>query len=294
MHGSNYDKLYDRLKPQERLTLYIEAMARDDAAESSRVESSCPRSNWTGPDPRFHQRLTMAFDVMAVVTIDLRCMWGKLHLLHWVMEQVVPEMTTALHITAGLGFIEGEHCGQGLPQIHFFSRPLPKPREASDEEFEQAAREAEGEDDEDFGDEDREQPKWHQDRGQRLHAVEKRAQHFTACGKLSLMLAARDTAQDMVNTWEAFGAFCRTRVGVTAETMLAAWGFPVAGDFEETLKRYAHLKPQAEKVRDYTRSICINWDRMFSPGHGFDADAGSDAEADTEPDDHDEGRGDGE
>ena len=82
MHGGNYDKLYDRLKPQERLTLYIEAMARDDAAESSRIQSTCPRSTYTGPDPRFYERLSMAFDVTAVVTIDLRCMWGKLHLLH--------------------------------------------------------------------------------------------------------------------------------------------------------------------------------------------------------------------
>ena len=188
------------------------------------------------------------------------------------MEEVVPEMTTALHITAGLGFIEGEHCGQGLPQIHFFSHPMPQPREVSDEEFERAAREAEGEEDEDFGDEDREQPKWHVDRGQRLHAVEKRAQHFTACGKLSLMLAARDTAQDLVNTWAAFGAFCRTRVGVSPEVMLRAWQFPVAGDFEEALGRYAHLKPDPQKVKQYTRHICLNWDRWFNPGRGFDRD----------------------
>ena len=190
MPNPKYDNLFDRLKPQERLTLYIEAMARDDAAESSRIESSCPRSTYTGPDPRFYQRLTMAFDVMAVVTIDLRFLWGKLDLLHWVMEQVVPEMATALHITAGLGFIEGEHCGQGLPQIHFFSRPLPEPREASEEEIEQAESEAEGEVDEDFGDENWEQAKWHEDRGERLDAVQKRAEHFTACGMLSLMLAA--------------------------------------------------------------------------------------------------------
>jgi hypothetical protein len=269
MPNPHYDKLFDRLKAAERLTLYVEAMARNDAAESSRIESTCSRSTYTGPDPAFYQRLRMAFDVMAVVSIDLRCMWGKLHLLHWVMEQVVPEMTTALHITAGLGFIEGEHCGQGLPQIHFFAQPLPEPREASDEEVEQAELEVEGEE-EDFGDEDREQPEWREDRGERLHAVEERAQHFTACGMLSLMLAARDTAQELVNTWAAFGAFCRTRVGVEPEVMLRAWQFPVAGDFEQTLKRYTHLKPEPAKVQVYTRWICINWDRWFNPGRGFD------------------------
>jgi hypothetical protein len=128
----------------------------------------------------------------------------------------------------------------------------------------------------DFCDEDREQAKWHEDRGVRLHAVEKRAEHFTACGMLSLLLAARDAAQELVNTWEAFGAFCRTRVGVSPEVMLRAWQFPVAGDFEETLKRYAHLKPDPQKVKEYTRHICINWDRWFNPGKGFDTEGGID------------------
>jgi hypothetical protein len=39
MPQPHYDKLYDRLKPTERLTLLIEAMARDDAAESARIEA---------------------------------------------------------------------------------------------------------------------------------------------------------------------------------------------------------------------------------------------------------------
>jgi hypothetical protein len=270
----NVEKLYGNLKGPERLTLLLEAMARDDAAEAGRLQGSCPRSSYTGPDPGFFQRLTMAFDTVAVVCIDLRCMWGKLHMLHWVIGEVMPQMATALHITAGLGFIEGEYCGQGLPQIHFFAKPLPEPREASEEEIEQAASEAEGDEEEDFSDKDREQAKWHEDRGQRLHAVQKRAEHFTACGMLSLLVAAKETAQDLVNTWEAFGAFCRTRVGVEPEVMLRAWQFPVAGDFEAMLKHYSTLKPDPAKVKQYTHWICINWDRQFNPGKHFDAEGG--------------------
>ena len=107
MPNPKYDNLLDRLKPQERLTLYIEAMARDDAAESSRLQSSCPRSSYTGPDPRFYQRLTMAFDVMAVVTIDLRCMWGKLHALQWALE-TARTVATAQNVTAAPAFLDGE------------------------------------------------------------------------------------------------------------------------------------------------------------------------------------------
>jgi hypothetical protein len=97
---------------------------------------------------------------------------------------------------------------------------------------------------------------------------------------LALSLAAQEVAQDLVNTWEAFGRFCRTRVGVTPETMLRAWGFPVAGDFEETLKRYARLKPDPEKVKEYTRYICVSWDERFGRRrHEGDDDGGETPES---------------
>ena len=72
---------YEQFAPPERLTLLIEAMARDDAAESRRLQDTCPRVAYTGPDVRFTERYTLAFDIMAVVTIDLRCAWAKLHVM---------------------------------------------------------------------------------------------------------------------------------------------------------------------------------------------------------------------
>jgi hypothetical protein len=208
--------------------------------------------------------MEMAFGTVAVVCIDLRAMWAKLHVLHWVAGEVVPQLTTALHITAGLGFIEGEYCGQGLPQIHFFARPLEAwrvepPQEAAGDDGE----DEKDEEDDSFRDDGRQPAERHRDHGRRLDAVQRRAEHFTAGSVLALSLAAQDVAQDLVNTWEALGRFCRTRVGVSPETILAAWGFPVAGEFEQTLKRYAHLKPQPEKVKEYTHYICVNWDRLY-------------------------------
>ena len=74
--------------------------------------------------------------------------------------------------------------------------------------------------------------------------------------------------------------------------MLRAWQFPVAGDFEETLKRYAHLKSDPPKVKQYSRWICINWDRWFNPGKGFDREGGSSGD-DTADDDDEGGDGNG-
>ena len=75
------------------------------------------------------------------------------------------------------------------------------------------------------------------------------------------------------------GRFYRSRVGVTPETILRAWGFPVAGDFEETLKRYQKLKPDPEKVKQYARYISVNWDERF----GRRRDDNGDGDTEDEP-----------
>lgn len=50
MPGGPADKLYDQLKPRERLTLALEAVARGDDGEAGRVVGSCPRRGFTGPN----------------------------------------------------------------------------------------------------------------------------------------------------------------------------------------------------------------------------------------------------
>ena len=291
-------KLYDRLKPPERLTLTLEALARNDEEEAGRVRGSCPRSTYSGPDAAFDDRWSVAFDIAAVVTIDLRCMWGKLHVLHWVIADVMPDLATALLVTAGLGFVEGERSGQGQPQMDFFARPLPEPAPADDagdeDEDDGGGGEAGDDDDEadngdvgdaavDDTDEEEEQgealPR-DLERGRRLDAVQRRAEHFTAGGMAALLLAAKDIAQDLVDTWAAFGAFCRTRVGVTPETMLGAWGFPVLGEFQDMLAHYAGLEPDRQKVRQYSGYMCTPWDRRFGRRRG--ADEQEDGESDGE------------
>ena len=119
---------YEQFQPQERLTLLLEATSRNDAAEAARLRRTCPRATYTSEDPEFEDRWTMAFDILAVVTIDLRCLWGKLHVLRWVLGEV-REMATAQNINAAFAFLDGERCGKGKRQMGFFSRPMPNPNE---------------------------------------------------------------------------------------------------------------------------------------------------------------------
>jgi hypothetical protein len=94
---------YEKFQPPERLTLLIEAMARDDRHEAERLQRTCPRKTYTQQDAEFEGRWDMAFDILAVVSIDMRCAWGKLHVLEWVIGNV-KDISTGHHVTASLAF----------------------------------------------------------------------------------------------------------------------------------------------------------------------------------------------
>lgn len=52
-------KYYEVLSAPERASLAIEALARGDAAEASRLAETCPHRSYKGPDLRFSMRLAL-------------------------------------------------------------------------------------------------------------------------------------------------------------------------------------------------------------------------------------------
>jgi hypothetical protein len=279
-------RLYEQFQPQERLTLLLEAMARDDANEAQRLRRSCPRATYTSEDPEFEDRWTMAFDIVAVVCIDLRCLWGKLHVLRWVLGEV-REMATAQNVNAAFAFLDGERCGKGHKQMAFFARPMPKPGEAVD-----YSEDDEGGEEELTDEELAKAPPLRFNKGERLDAVQRRSEYFTSCSALVILGAMNDVAKDLVDVWAAFGHFCRTRIGVEPETMLRAWQFPF-DDFLATLNRYEKTQPDPAKVKEYCGYIARQWDRRFRPRRpGDEFVVYGDDEADPYDDD-DEGDGNG-
>jgi hypothetical protein len=64
-------KLYDRLTPQERFTLDVEAMARGDEEESRRLVDACPRRNYRMSDLAFSGRWQTTLEMV------LACAWSS-------------------------------------------------------------------------------------------------------------------------------------------------------------------------------------------------------------------------
>jgi hypothetical protein len=267
MSAGPVTKLYEQFEPEERLTLLLEAMAWQDHAEANRLGKSCPRCSYSQVDAAFGDRMDMAFDTMAVVCIDLRALWAKLDILHWAIG-TARLMATHHQITATFAFMDGERFAKRLPQLDFFS----KDREPDDDDH----KEENGGEATDGPAEDDAPPTAPQpvrasrhregELARRMMAVEDRVQGMTDTVFLALFRTAHEHAQQLANTWEAFGRFCRTRVGVEPDVMLDAWGFPIAQDFREMLKRYEDVKPDEARVDEYFGLITSTWDKRFGEG----------------------------
>jgi len=208
-------KLYDQFAAPERVTLWLQAMARGDEAEAGRLRASCPRKAYTQEDAAFGDRVEMAFDILAVVCIDLRCMWAKVETLDWAAGQVA-ELATVQNVTADLAFLDGSRCARGLPQTDFFSE---RPGESD------GPRTDEDEDEDDDDDEEAVGPR-PGDFADRMAAVERRAGRASAGTMFVLSQASLAVAKQLTDVWAAFDRFCRTRLGVDGKTLLRAWPSP--------------------------------------------------------------------
>ena len=207
-------------EPPERLTLVIEAMARDDAEEVRRLQQTCPKVTYTERDAEFTDRWTIAFDILAVVSIDLRCSGeaARTAVGHRGRAPAHPRGTTSPPRSPSS---TASRCGKGLPQCQFFARPLPEPRgttrttstSPTRKTRARGARTTKGSmaTETKKGDPTRAADRPGGAAGRDREAVRALYRLRTAV----LLDAMNDIAKDMVNIWAAFGGFCRTRLGVS-------------------------------------------------------------------------------
>jgi hypothetical protein len=259
-------KLYEYLAPPERLTLMLEALARDDEAEATRLRDTCPRKMYTQQEAGFADRRDVAFEVMLTACIDLRAMCARLHMLQWAIA-VGRRLATWQQINATMAFLDGERYGRRQPQLDFFDpREDEGPADAEDAEDE---TEPAGADEADEADEEPSarglrMSRWREgELARRMSAVEDRAERHTDAALLPLVAAAGGVAQDLVNIWAAYGRFCRSRLGVSPEVMLRAWEVPLLAELEELLAECRGVGPQAGKVAEYADYCFHAWDRRF-------------------------------
>lgn len=104
------DKLYDRLTPEERFKLDIEAHARKDEKESRRLVDSCPLRNYNMTDWAFSGRWQTATEIVMAVCVDLSQHMSRLHMID-ALRETLPYARTVYQNEAGAAYMSGHKAG---------------------------------------------------------------------------------------------------------------------------------------------------------------------------------------
>src|SRR5215212_2155657 len=110
MKQKGLGKLYDRLTPEERFRLDVEAMARGDSEESRRLVDTCPRRSYTMTDLGFSGRWDGAIQLSMVALLDLRYTTAKLRMRD-AFRVVIPYSHTLAQDAAFDAYFDGHRSG---------------------------------------------------------------------------------------------------------------------------------------------------------------------------------------
>ena len=188
-------RLYDRLEPDERFRLVVQALARGDRAEADRLGRACPVKRYAISDPRYADRLELSDELTLVVLLELVPKLTKLRMVE-VFRMLSDFLGELDEHTAMLAYVEGLEAGW---------------RAAGGEGERPPEAMAEGALD-------------------RLVArgADVRAHYQRMCDGLAAELAA-----DARPARDGFAAFCRDELGLEPEALIAAWMRPALALLEE-------------------------------------------------------------
>jgi len=239
MKQNGLGKLYDRLTPEERFKLDVEAMARGDKEESRRLVDTCPRRTYTMNDPGFTGRWDGAIHLTMAVLMDLRQNTGRLRMID-AFRTVLPYLDVLRANDTHTAYFDGHISGSRHAWKAAGKTGKPPGWEDDDEKAEQNR---DLEIDEDLGMID--------------------ARNSTADTWLTDILERleRDLASEAITVWAAYVRFCEQTVEVEAEKLLKATFEPALEDVQwlEGIAQRLGLEPEEDAVEEYRVGMVEGW-----------------------------------
>jgi len=110
MKQDGLGKLYDRLTPEERFKLDVEAMARGDKEESRRLVDTCPRLGYTMTDLAFSGRWQTTLEMVLALCVELTQHMSRLTMLDAIRE-VLPYARVVYRNEGERAYMEGHEAG---------------------------------------------------------------------------------------------------------------------------------------------------------------------------------------
>jgi len=226
MRGKGLGGVYDRLTPEERFQLVLEAAARRDETEVERLASTCQRYRYTlaGYDFAFTDRLRASRQITFNVCLRLTQASAKLMVIR-TSQEYLALLVRSLVTEFDRGYLMGWEAGcDHAWQSVGMSGPFPC-RDNGDL-GENADENQNAEDDGDYDE-------WEE--------------------------LAEALATEVRTLWEAFSRFCRVEMGAEPETVLLAWFPPVVDWIEGALSAADGVRVDADVLEDYERTLTNAW-----------------------------------
>jgi hypothetical protein len=240
-------RLYDRLTPEERFRLDVEAMARDDSAESRRLVDTCPRRSYTMAELGFSARWEGVIHLTTAVLLDFGYTTAKLRMID-AFRAVIPYAQGLAQDAALDAYFDGHHSGS----YHAWNaagktgRPPAWPGPESEHD-----------------DVDRD-PAMERD----MDEIEAKVKKYGELLPELMDRLERELATELLAVWEAFCGFCEGEMGFSAEKLLQATFRPALEDvasFAELCERL-ELEADPEATAECWEGLAEYWQRVVERG----------------------------
>jgi hypothetical protein len=240
-------KLYDRLTPEERFRLDVEAMARGDSEESRRLVDTCPRRSYTMTDVGFSGRWDGAIQLCMAALLDFRYTTAKLRMID-AFRTVIPYSQTLAQDAAFDAYFDGHRSGS----YHAWNAAgkTGRPPAWPEPDLEP--------------DDDEQDPVMERD----MEEIEAKVDKYGELLPELMGRLERELATEALAVWEAFSGFCEEEMGLSAEKLLQATLRPAReevawfGDLCERLE----LEADRAAVEEYREALVSHWQRITERG----------------------------
>lgn len=238
-------RLYDRLTPDERFRLDMEAMARGDEVEARRLVESCPKRTYTQNDDAFVRRCEAAKDITLCLCIDLLGRLGRLQTVK-ALREVLPYGRTVFTSEIHTAYLQGHEAGSRYAWVRAGKEGDPPGwmfRELEDGSFET---------DEEAADPAIEKA---------LEALEKRLEEADIMPPLFEKLE-HELALEAAAIWQAFTLFCREELALEPEKLVKVWMEPALSAIEAHREALDKTRAGRKEVEECRHTLGEVWKRV--------------------------------
>ena len=233
MKKKELGKLYDRLTPEERFRLVVEAETRGDGRETEWLVQSAPRYTYEEADPAYTGLARASKDLTWAVCLDLLPRLAQMQIAR-AFAEILPRVCGAYAKDARASYLSGR-------------------REGAQRAWRAAGKE---------GNPPEEEPEEDGSAEEALRRMTARMEWasvgFTSLAQnLELEIAANAQA-----LWEAFATFCRHELGTEPKKLVRLWFEAALPEIEELERLTEGVEVDTEKLEENKALLEDGWSKL--------------------------------